>query len=619
MRAEQEKLNSQLGSMSEEEKDLLIRRLLEENSEMKAQLEIANSAAAELAIQYQQIKEEKAALENEKKELLRQNRNLTDQLQKRNKNLFGRKSEQSSGIVASIFDEDPEDPIDEASSEPADPDTDGTVEAQRAAAAAALEDAKHPDSNKRPRAHKNRGKRKKDLDSLPKRTVYDFDVDALNEKYGEGNWRIAFWRKEDTIESVHTVQYHQVKFRPVISVGLEHDLVSEPCTKLMPGSLVSSSLLAEMMYQKVVQCIPSYRMEQDFIRSGIPISRQIMVNWINRFSNEMLAVVADYMADQLILRHYGQCDETRYEVVMDGRKAGSQSFMWVHTTSELDPGHPIIVFRFELTRKTDHLRAFYGDAGFTGNITSDCYCSYDVLEKEYAEIQGSRCLMHARRNFYYATLVVDRKGLSPEVINELPEFKALILIDAINDADQPLKSVSPEERLQVRQTVVLEKANAFFDFLKTLDSDDPAYTETFQDAVKYALNHEEKLRRFLDDPMIPIDNGFCERAIKPFATARRNWLFSYSIAGADAAATLFSLVETAKANGAHPYYYLKYLLETLPNLSVTRNKSSLEDCMPWSAVYLANEKKNMEETMSFFTDQVPPERPRTPRKKDKSA
>ena len=618
MRAEQEKLYSQLNGMNEEEKNLLIRRLLEEHSEMEARLEIANSAAAELAVQFQQIKDENAALKKDKKELIRQNRNLTDQLQKRKKDLFGRKSEQSSGIIDSIYDEDPEDPIDESSSEPIESE-DKTVESQRAAAAAALEAAKHPDGTKRPRGHKTRGKRKKDLGSMTTKTFYDFDADKLNEEYGEGNWRIAFWRREDTIESVHTVQYHQVKYRAVISVGLEHDLVSEPCTKLMPGSLVSSSLLAEMMYQKVVQCVPSYRTEQDFIRSGVPISRQTITNWIIHFSNDLLVIAADYMANQLIQRHYSQCDETPYQVIMDNRKAGSKSYMWVHTTSELDSFHPIIVFCFELTRKTDHLRTFYGDAGFTGNITSDCYCSYDILEEEYTDIKGSRCLMHARRNFYYAAMLAKVKGKPQEELNELPEFKALVLIDAINDADQPLKDVSPAERLKGRQSDVLEKADAFFDYLKTLNPDDPAYTETFRDAIKYALNHEEKLRRFLDDPMIPIDNGFCERAIKPFATARRNWLFSYSISGAEAAAVLFTLVETAKANGAHPYYYLKYLLETLSNLNVTKDKSFLEVCMPWSEAYRVYEKQEIGKNMSFFTDQISPERPRTPRKKDKCA
>ena len=119
--------------------------------------------------------------------------------------------------------------------------------------------------------------------------------------------------------------------------------------------------------------------------------------------------------------------------------------------------------------------------------------------------------------------------------------------------------------------------------------------------------------------MIPIDNGFCERSIKPFATARRNWLFSFSVPEAEAAATLFTLVETAKANGAHPYYYLEYLLETLPKLKVTKDKAPLEDCMPWSEAYRAYEKTAKEKALRLFTDHVSPEKPRTPRKKDKSA
>ena len=119
--------------------------------------------------------------------------------------------------------------------------------------------------------------------------------------------------------------------------------------------------------------------------------------------------------------------------------------------------------------------------------------------------------------------------------------------------------------------------------------------------------------------MIPADNGFAERCIKPFACARRNWLFSYSIEGAEAAATLFTLVETAKANNAHPYYYLKYLLETLSTQNVTKGKSFLDDCMPWSDSYKSYEISEKQSAMQFFADQYPPERPKTPRKKDHCA
>ena len=618
MRAELQKLNSRLEAMSREELILSIRRLLEENAEKDAQLEINSSAATEMAVQFQQIKNENAVLKKENEELLRQNRNLTDQLQMRKNDLFGRKSENASGTIDAVFEESPEDPLDESSPEPE--DTPSLDEPERTEAAEAYEKERNPQGSGRPCGRKAAGKRQKDLDRLPTKIRYDLDVDELNRMYGENNWRIAFWRREDTIESVHTVQYHQVKYRPIVSVGLEHELKSpSACTKVMPGSLASESLVAELIYQKIVQCVPSYRMESDFIRSSVPLSRQVITNWINRFSHELFSVVAEHMGGLLLQRDHNQCDETVYQVIQDDRKAGAKSYIWVHTTSELDPGHPIIVFCFELTRKTEHLRRFYGNTGYAGNITSDAYCSYDVLEKEYDDIHGSGCLMHARRRFHYAAMLVRIKGKSPEAIRELPEIKALALIDAINDAETPLKGFPADERLRIRQTVVRKKVDAYFDYLKSLNADDSAYSEKLRDAIQYSLNHEDKLRRFLDDPMIPADNGFCERCIKPFATARRNWLFSYSIYGAEAMAILFTLIETAKANGAHPYYYMKYLLKTLSRQKTSKGNAFLDDCMPWSEKYRTYEKKEKEEAMRFFTDQESPERPRTPRKQDQCA
>lgn len=622
MRPELEKLKKDAETMSREEMFLSICSLLEECAEKDAIIELNSEAATSMSIQYQQIRDENAALKKENAQLLRMNRKLTDQLQMRKKDLYGRKSEQSSGLTDALLSDEPSDPIEEIPAQPVQsvPDTETAGESGETLSAADISKVLNPNGTGRTRRRKSRGKRQSDLDSLPTRTKYILDVDEMDRMYGKGNWRIAFWRKEDTIESVHTLQYHQRVFRPVISVGLEHDLVCPvPCGKILPGSLASPSMVAEAMHQKVVQCVPSYRMEADLQRSGIPLSRQTITNWINFFSINYFATVADYMAILLCRRRYGQCDETRYEVILDGRKAGTQSFMWVHTTSELDPDHPIIVFCFELTRETEHLRRFYGDSGFSGIITSDAYCSYDVLEKEYEDIQGSGCFMHVRRRFYYAAMVVQVKGKDRESLKHLPEIRAFGLIQDIYAAETPLKDCTPEERLQGRQTEVKKRVDAFFDYIRTLDADDPSYSEKLRDAIQYSLNQETRLRRFLDDPMIPIDNGFAERCIKPLATSRRNWLFSYSIEGAQAAAILFTLIETAKANNAHPYYYLKYLLEALPDQKVLKDKSFLNDLMPWSERYRDYEKEEKRMAMTFFADQCPPERPRTPRKKDSCA
>ena len=120
MRAELQKLNSRLEAMSREELILFIRRLLDENAEKDARLEINSSAATEMAVQFQQIKNENAALKKENEELLRQNRNLTDQLQMRKNDLFGRKSENAFGTIDAVFEGSPEDPLDESSPEPED-------------------------------------------------------------------------------------------------------------------------------------------------------------------------------------------------------------------------------------------------------------------------------------------------------------------------------------------------------------------------------------------------------------------------------------------------------------------------------------------------------------------
>ena len=140
MRRELEELNSRIDSMSREEMILSIRRLMEECSEKDAILEINSAAATEMSIQFRKIKDENTALKKENKELLRQNRKLSDQLRMRNKDLFGRKSETSSGIADVILDGDPADPIEEIPDGPGREAPDG----QEGTTASELEKALHP-------------------------------------------------------------------------------------------------------------------------------------------------------------------------------------------------------------------------------------------------------------------------------------------------------------------------------------------------------------------------------------------------------------------------------------------------------------------------------------------
>lgn len=191
------------------------------------------------------------------------------------------------------------------------------------------------------------------------------------------------------------------------------------------------------------------------------------------------------------------------------------------------------------------------------------------------------------------------------------------LIDEIYQAETPLKQLSAEERHKGRQEKVRPKVDVYFEYLKTLNPDDPSYSARLRDAIKYSLNQEDRLRMFLDDPNIPCDNGFAERSIKPFAILRKNCLFSFSVDGALSMAIIFSLVETARANKAHPYYYLMYLLEKMPAHMDDTDHDFLPSMMPWSEEYKKYEFMKKQEFIRGSSEQEPVQAPKTPRKKDR--
>lgn len=158
-----------------------------------------------------------------------------------------------------------------------------------------------------------------------------------------------------------------------------------------------------------------------------------------------------------------------------------------------------------------------------------------------------------------------------------------------------LKELSPEARLERRQNEVRPVFYRMPGYVDSLDPEIPTYSNYLSEAISYMQRHKEDLSSFLSDPMIPADNQYVERKIKNAAPGRRNYLFCYSGDGAEANAIYYTLVETARANGAHPYYFLKYLLEKMPVLIAEKTTSDgdswLPDMMPWSPTYRAYEKK----------------------------
>lgn len=478
-----------------------------------------------------------------------------------------------------------------------------------------------PTDKKRSGTGKSSVKKKKSLSAsaqnLPKDVFYDIDIATLNDRYGPGNWRIAYWHRHQTLEVMPAKHYVKEVYTPVISSGLEHELSTQPYENpLMNKSMVSASVIADILYRKFVLGLPFYRQAADFGMNGLDLSKQTIINWVNTLVPEMLEGVHSYLIECLLKYRYIQNDETYIKVNKDGCSPGHKSFMWVHTNSELLDCNPIVVFCYEATRNTNHLRSLFGE--FMGYITCDAYVSYQVLADESdGQIITTGCMMHCRRYFAEAFFVQDVASLTDDELLDLKETKTLLLIRDIYSQENQLKEMTADERKVARAIMVAPKVDAFFNYVHSLKESEEVFSDRMNKALTYVINQEQCLKRFLDDGHIPIDNGKSERIIRSYSVGRANWLFADTISGAMVNATVYSIVETAKANRVNIYCYLKYLFEKLPKTKDSKDNTFLSSMMPWSAAYRDYEAAQKQSDLMRYRGIFPePEKPRTPRKKD---
>ncbi|KFC51824.1 hypothetical protein GY12_18050 [Micrococcus luteus] len=155
---------------------------------------------------------------------------------------------------------------------------------------------------------------------------------------------------------------------------------------------------------------------------------------------------------------------------------------------------------------------------------------------------------------------------------------ALNLINKLYGIERELKDACDAERLSARQ----QRSQPVLDQLKAwLDKAQPqvAGQTSLGKAVNYLANNWSRLERYIEGGNLPIDNNRAENAIRPFVIGRKNWLFSDTPKGATASAQIYSLIETAKANGQEPYAYLRHILERLPQVNSVEGYEAL---LPWN-------------------------------------
>ena len=347
---------------------------------------------------------------------------------------------------------------------------------------------------------------------------------------------------------------------PVVKVPREKNII--------PGSFATPEAIAHIMTQKFVMGSPLYRQEQEINRKGIKLSRQTMSNWILKTTEDYLAPVYEQLHKELLTREVLHADETTLQVLHEpGKKPQSDSYMWLYRTSG-DTDKPIVLYEYQPGRGAKHPKEFL--AGYEGYLHTDGYAGYHDLGEDITVVG---CWAHARRKF-------------DEAVKSLPKGKAkgssasqgLSYCNLLFEIEQGLSEEPADVRYEQRLKQAKPVLDAMFAWANTRTA---APKSALGKAFTYLKEQWPYLTNYLKDGRLEISNNRAERSIKPFVIDRKNFLFANTPKGATGSAVMFSLIQTAIANGLDPYKYLSWLLKQAKDADLT-DAQVVQRLLPWN-------------------------------------
>jgi transposase len=405
-----------------------------------------------------------------------------------------------------------------------------------------------------------------DISEEEKRCACGSDLERIGEDVSE---------KLDYIPAkLQVIRHIRYKYACKTCEGVEDDgptvKIAPPPVQLIPKSIASEGLLAHIVVAKFADALPLYRQQQIFNRLGIELPRTTMADWIIQ-AGLQCAPLIELLISEIRRGPLINIDETPFQVLNEpGRANTAKSYMWVFCGGALDC--PVILYRYHPSRSGQIALDFLSD--YQGYIQSDGFSGYEHL----ARIEGLYrlgCWTHTRRKFIEVINTQKKHRGDKQPPKGLSE-KALEYIANIYHIEKMAreKNLSFAEILELRQEKskpVLEQFKAWLEAKKPLTPPKGLLGK----AIQYALNHWDKLVVYIEAGFLKPDNNVAENAIRPFVVGRKNWEFAGGPKGAEAYATFFSLIETAKANGLEPYAYLRYIFEKLPLAKTTQDYRAL--------------------------------------------
>jgi transposase len=343
--------------------------------------------------------------------------------------------------------------------------------------------------------------------------------------------------------------------------------------RMIPGSIAAAGALAYVVTSKFVDALPLYRQEKIFSRFGVEISRSTLANWVIAVAARCGPLI-DLMWQLIGKAVFQQMDETTTQVLHEpGRPPTAKSYIWVNLGHVEVEGQEelksIILYHYHPSRAAAVVTSTL--AGYEGYLQTDGYEAYEAGLRAEEGIIHLGCLAHVRRKFFEAAKLTKKPGSAQQALAFIAKVYRIE-----TECREQLSGgkVSREQFVERRD----EQARPILEqFMKWLDerSEQVPPTSKLGEAIGYARRQMPKIMRYLDAWFLTPDNNAVERAIRPFVIGRSNWLFSETPRGAHASAAIYSLVETAKANGLEPYHYSRYLFTHLPTVNSEEDLAKL--------------------------------------------
>jgi len=338
-------------------------------------------------------------------------------------------------------------------------------------------------------------------------------------------------------------------------------LPSRPIERGRPGP----GLLAHVLVSKYADHLPLYRQSQIYAREGIDLDRSTMADWVGR-STALLEPLADAIGRIVRGGDALFADDTPVKMQVPGTKKTKTARVWTYVRDECPwsgQSPPCAWYQFTIDRKGAHPVSHL--SGYKGWVHADGYSGFNgVFGADKAREMA--CMAHVRRKF------VDVHAAQGSAIAE----EAIRRIAKLYAVEKEARGKSPVERVALRQAL----AKPVFDDLEVwLHAQLPKISgkSPLAQAIRYALGRMPKARQYLDHGCLEADNNTAERAVKPVAIGRKNWMFAGSPRGGKAMAIAYTLIETAKLNNVDPQAWLTSVLAQIADHKINR----IDELMPW--------------------------------------